>query len=335
MTRGQGAGAHQKRWPGRAPLRAVCAALAAAAAAMSLTGSAPAAQAAPETPRRAAAVERPTAPAADALLEDALKEALALATAALDDAAATARVAPEAAAPDLLQAMDDATARLVALQTPGARGPVSPPPGEPVGAWEIEAAAGDVFRAAAQVRAADDRTAASTVAVGWTAPATLDELEAHVAAAEEAAARLDAMELRPRGWVERDHPAVEEAELCPIPFAPAERLRCDAAAALAALNSAYRAEHGTDLAVSSAFRTYAEQVALRASLGGLAARPGTSNHEKAVAVDLAGVGALGDFSSPLFGWLAANAPRFGWAHPPALGPDGSGPAEPWHWEYVG
>ncbi len=127
--------------------------------------------------------------------------------------------------------------------------------------------------------------------------------------------------------------AIPAGELCPVPFAPGARLQCDAAAALADLNEAYRAEFGADLAVTSSYRTYEAQVALKATKGGLAATPGTSNHGWGLAVDLGGIGGLGQFDSPRYRWLKANAERYGWHHPRVMEPGGSGPQEPWHWEF--
>ncbi len=121
--------------------------------------------------------------------------------------------------------------------------------------------------------------------------------------------------------------------LCAVPFATSHRLQCDAADALADLNEAYREAFGTDLAVVSSYRTLEAQVSLRASKGGLAARPGTSNHGWGIAVDLGGIGSLGDFSKPGYKWLQEHAGEFGWNHPRGMEPGGSGPQEPWHWEF--
>jgi len=124
-------------------------------------------------------------------------------------------------------------------------------------------------------------------------------------------------------------------ELCVPQTAPAVLLDCSAAAALDLLAAAYRADTGRDLGVVSGYRTYAEQVALRAARGGLAAVPGTSMHGIGLAVDLADAGALGQYSAPVYLWLAEHAATYGWHHPAAMGPGGGGPPEPWHWEFVG
>lgn len=72
---------------------------------------------------------------------------------------------------------------------------------------------------------------------------------------------------------------------------------------------------------------------VKASRGFLAASPGTSNHGRGLAVDLAGVGALGQFDLPTYLWLKANSEAYGWYHPEHMEPGGSSPQEPWHWEF--
>ena len=58
-----------------------------------------------------------------------------------------------------------------------------------------------------------------------------------------------------------------------------------------------------------------------------AARPGTSLHEKGLAIDVTCSGALiNSRSSPCFRWLAANAASFGFFNLPV---------EPWHWSVTG
>lgn len=121
--------------------------------------------------------------------------------------------------------------------------------------------------------------------------------------------------------------------LCDVPFDHAVRLRCDAAAALTLMDQAYRAETGKHLVVSSSYRSTDLQTQLFLEKGPIAAQPGTSNHERGQAIDLAGAGSLGQFDAPLYLWLSANAARFGWHHPLTMEPGGSGPLEPWHWEY--
>lgn len=119
-------------------------------------------------------------------------------------------------------------------------------------------------------------------------------------------------------------------ELCAVPFAPAHRLRADAALALFRLNVVYSEVFG-DLCVSDSYRTLGSQVALASRKPRLAARPGRSEHGWGVAVDLCGEAY--STGTPEHDWLLDNAARFGWDNPSWARAGGSKP-EPWHWEYV-
>ncbi|RKH59846.1 M15 family metallopeptidase [Corallococcus llansteffanensis] len=103
------------------------------------------------------------------------------------------------------------------------------------------------------------------------------------------------------------------------------RLHRDAAAAFERMATAAR-ESGQSLLVTSAWRSYRQQRSLwrlyRKGLGAQAARPGRSNHQRGLAVDLV-VGS--HLESPTYEWLAGNACRFGFRRTVA--------SEPWHWEY--
>jgi zinc D-Ala-D-Ala carboxypeptidase len=103
-----------------------------------------------------------------------------------------------------------------------------------------------------------------------------------------------------------------------------ESLRHDAAKAFKRMSAAARAE-GIGLWVSSGYRSVREQRQLyaryRKGLGPRAARPGRSNHQRGIAVDVV----VGDEDSPTYRWLAANACRHGFLR--------TVPSEPWHWEY--
>lgn len=106
-------------------------------------------------------------------------------------------------------------------------------------------------------------------------------------------------------------------------------LRADAAVAWFRMVAA-AANDGIALYPESAFRTMEEQEALfkayQAGTGNLAARPGYSNHQSGIAVD---VSVRGSFSSAEYRWLEAHAPSFGFVN---TGKTFSQP-EPWHWEY--
>ncbi|GAB3176090.1 hypothetical protein GCM10027059_50410 [Myceligenerans halotolerans] len=127
---------------------------------------------------------------------------------------------------------------------------------------------------------------------------------------------------RPRTVTTYPNGRIPAELLCPIPWSPGDRLRCDAAAALnAAAEAGMPTVHLTD-----SYRSLAEQYAVAAERPGFAAPPGTSNHGLGIAIDV---------PEPARSWLAANGAAFGWINPAWALPGGSGPYEPWHFEYVG
>lgn len=144
--------------------------------------------------------------------------------------------------------------------------------------------------------------------------------------------------------------------LDPIGYAPPDlvdiggglQLRAEAAQAVARLR-AEAAAAGLDVAVLSAFRSFQYQQGLfgsAASRFGVtgaevrSARPGFSEHQTGLAVDVGGGGCdiercFGDTAEGR--WVAANAHRSGFL---VRYPDGSSPItgfqyEPWHLRYVG
>lgn len=82
------------------------------------------------------------------------------------------------------------------------------------------------------------------------------------------------------------------------------------------------------VAINSGFRSYHEQKLLwdgfNKHLPGFntAAKPGFSNHQNGIALDIAVVGGAGN---PTYDWLAANATSFGFLRTVS--------GEPWHWEF--
>jgi hypothetical protein len=122
------------------------------------------------------------------------------------------------------------------------------------------------------------------------------------------------------------------ALLCPLPAAPGKYLRADAAYAFTRMSRAYAAAFGRPICVTSAYRSYEDQVRVAAERPGFAAKPGSSNHGWGTATDLCG--GIDSFGTAAHAWMLANAPLFGWFHPSWAGPAGSLP-EPWHWEYGG
>lgn len=84
------------------------------------------------------------------------------------------------------------------------------------------------------------------------------------------------------------------------------------------------ASDGIEIRITDSYRSYDNQVDLARrkglySEGGLAAKPGTSNHGWGLAVDA-------DVTDPtVLAWIRENGPRFGWVE--------AVPREPWHWEF--
>jgi len=113
-----------------------------------------------------------------------------------------------------------------------------------------------------------------------------------------------------------------------------ERVRADLVEQTAALRDAFQARFGKPLVVTDAYRTYAQQVSLKATKGVYAATPGTSNHGWGQAIDFGS--RVNVEGSEEYRWMLDNAPRFGWTHP-LWARDGNplnGQQEPWHWEAV-
>jgi hypothetical protein len=119
--------------------------------------------------------------------------------------------------------------------------------------------------------------------------------------------------------------------LCPLYAAAGESLRREAAIAFDAMSHRYEEQTGSPLCVTDSYRSYPEQVAVKARLPGLAAAPGTSQHGLGAAVDLCG--GVQNFASPAHLWMQRNAPLYGWFHPGWAEPSGVLP-EPWHWEFA-
>jgi peptidoglycan hydrolase-like protein with peptidoglycan-binding domain len=103
-----------------------------------------------------------------------------------------------------------------------------------------------------------------------------------------------------------------------------EEMRSDAAATYNRMYTAARSA-GITLKVNSGFRSMSEQQALykayKNGTGHLAAKPGFSNHQGGIAVDV-NVGGTG---TSTYKWMAAHAKGFGFLR--------TVPSEPWHWEF--
>lgn len=109
------------------------------------------------------------------------------------------------------------------------------------------------------------------------------------------------------------------------PVGDGEYMRTDAARSFLKMQAAAK-RAGISLSATSGFRTMAEQKHLYAlwlaGRGNLAARPGFSNHQSGISMDIGGVGS---FSTSAYRWLANNAKRYGFVN------DVRG--EYWHWTY--
>ena len=108
----------------------------------------------------------------------------------------------------------------------------------------------------------------------------------------------------------------------------------------------YHAQTGASLSVVSPYRSYTSQVSVyagwvkrlgKAQADRQSARPGHSEHQTGLAVDINTAVAQSFATTPAGKWLAANSWRYGFI---LRYPDGKEPVtgyefEPWHFRYVG
>lgn len=126
------------------------------------------------------------------------------------------------------------------------------------------------------------------------------------------------------GWVKGKPQQIQLA-----PVGNGQFMRDDAAAQFLAMQTAAK-QAGISLAATSGFRTMESQQRLYdgyvQKLPGfnLAAKPGWSNHQGGVSMDIGGVGS---FTSAAYQWLTMNAGRFGFRNDVRT--------EYWHWTYAG
>jgi hypothetical protein len=220
-----------------------------------------------------------------------------------DPLAAAAPEATETATPSAdPSASPDAAPSAAASATPSA----TPSAGATAAADEAQAE--DVDPLAARLEAAAARVSALTAEVQATTQQTVEAAAVAAAAAE--AARKEEQRTSLEGYANGKIPA---SALCDLGFAAGQQLRCDAAEALQALNTAFVATFGHDLAITDSYRSYAAQVACRREKGSLCATPGTSNHGNGTAVDLGGNAY--SFGTDEHDWMLAHAEEYGWTLP--------------------
>ncbi len=104
-------------------------------------------------------------------------------------------------------------------------------------------------------------------------------------------------------------------------------LRADAAQNFAQLNEQFKNKFGRDMCIIEGYRSYGDQVRMKALRGYLAAPPGWSMHGFGVAFDLCG----GDDTGAPKAWLDLNAAAYGFVNPEWAK---TSKYEPWHWEYL-
>lgn len=240
--------------------------------------------------------------------------------------------APENAGPAPENAAENAAAapEATAMELREPPLPLAPEPGEVIPVTpQLKLRALDLAETAAVLTAVDE-----LATVTEEVEAAADKVIAEREAARQRAARRAAELARKISIAANSaNGRIPLDALCGVSFQSGVLLRCDAAPALERLNAAYRADFGYNLKISSSYRSYSQQVSTRAAKGSLAAAPGTSNHGLGLAVDFANFGGVGQYNTTNYQWMRANAGRFGWVHPPYMQPGGSGPHEPWHWEY--
>ena len=144
--------------------------------------------------------------------------------------------------------------------------------------------------------------------------------------------------------------------LNPVNYAPAlaplnlpgvgGQMRPEAAAALQKMFADYHAQTGAQLSVQSPYRSYNTQVSVyngwvtrlgKAQADRQSARPGYSEHQTGLAVDIDTAVDQGFGATPAGKWLATNSWQYGFIvrYPDGLEPVTGYEYEPWHFRYVG
>ncbi len=154
--------------------------------------------------------------------------------------------------------------------------------------------------------------------------------ERSLATVSRAGARDDDLPLCTAGPVSGLNGQLGQQELCNFDWAPGHSQQATAALALTELNSAYESRFGTNLCLTSSYRTLSSQESLAGTKPDFAATPGHSMHGWGLAIDLCPTSYT---STAQWNWLKLNAPIFGYDNPAWARHGGIGAYEPWHWEY--
>ncbi|MCJ7826954.1 MAG: M15 family metallopeptidase, partial [Demequinaceae bacterium] len=120
--------------------------------------------------------------------------------------------------------------------------------------------------------------------------------------------------------------AITEDSMC-ILWDGVNKVRSDAAVALAELNHAFKMKFGRNVCIISSYRTLGDQVRMRQERGRLAAGVGQSYHGWGLAIDVC----PGDDKGERKEWLHTNGPIYGWVNPNWAKFQ---MYEPWHMEYA-
>lgn len=162
----------------------------------------------------------------------------------------------------------------------------------------------------------------------WTAA----EAERVKRAASARAAAVSGGAGTPAGYSDSQNGRLDPSTLCPI--RSGILVQCNAAAAFARMDEAFRAAFGQQISVGNGYRSYSQQAAMRGGANAsLVAPAGKSNHGWGLAIDL-GQGGIYGYGGAGYKWLRENGPSYGWVNP-SWAWQGNGREEPWHWEYVG
>ncbi|MGE3192677.1 MAG: D-alanyl-D-alanine carboxypeptidase family protein [Microbacteriaceae bacterium] len=128
----------------------------------------------------------------------------------------------------------------------------------------------------------------------------------------------------------------------PVPHVYSPQLRQEASDQIVAMFAAFTAETGLQMQSQSAYRSYAAQQSVYGGNDTLTARPGYSEHQTGLAMDISALPNVCALQicfadTPQGQWLAANAYKYGFVlrYPDGMTDITGYQFEPWHYRYVG